>query len=181
MKVKQLSTLYTISFTNPRLDSDRDGDFCVYFTLESDGPQTFATELALFIRALGRQLIKWSVLGNPDRLNPGDPIHPVLRDLVYSWDGVTCTSGVLQFGASPISVMNIRRAFHRTCRIINPLCNAHRYEYFANGIFANVEQATLLSSFTDMEVAAQYVHHNQLYSISRFSNYSHMLRRQGTM
>jgi len=166
MKVEQLSALHTISFTNPRLDPDQNGDFCVYFTLDSDGPQTFATDLALFIRTLGRELIKWSVLGNPHRLNPGDPIHPVLRDLAYSWDGVACISGVLQFGASPVSVMNIRRVYHRTSRVIGGLCNAHRYEYFAHGIYAAVERETLLPVFTEMEVAAQCVYNNQLYSVS---------------
>ena len=168
MKVEQLSCLHTISFTNPRLNPNRDGDFCVYFILESDGPKTFATDLALFIRTLGRELIKWSVLGVPHRLNPGDPAHPVLQDLAYSWDGVTCVSGVLQFSASPISVMNIDRAFRRTSRIVGGLCHAHRYEYFANGIFAAVERAVLLSVFTEMEVAAQCVRHNKLYFTFEF-------------
>jgi len=163
MNVGQLSTLHTISFTNPRLDPDRDGDFCVYFSLESDGPQTFATDLALFIRTLGQELIEWSVLGYPDRLEPDDLAHPVLRDLAYSWDGVTCVFGVLQFGADPVSVMNIRRVFHRTSRVIRGLCHVHRYEYFANGIFADVERAVLPSVFIEMETAAQYVH-NKLYS-----------------
>ena len=53
MNVEELSTLYTISFTCPRLNPNQDGDFCVYFTLESDGSNTFVTDLALFIRALG--------------------------------------------------------------------------------------------------------------------------------
>ena len=172
MKVEKLSVLHTISFTNPRLDPDRNGDFCVYFSLESDGPGTFATDLALFIRTLGRELIKWSVLGNSNWLHPGDPAHPVLQDLAYSWDGVTCTSGVLQFSASPVSVMNIRRVFHRTSRILGALCHTHRREYFAHGILADVEPAALRSVFIEMEVAAQYVHHSQLHSIFEFSDYS---------
>jgi hypothetical protein len=171
MEAEHLSTLHTISFTTPRLDPDKDGDFCVYFTLETSGAETFVTDLALFIQALGKKLIRWSVLGHPDRLDPNNPAHPVLRDLAYCWDGVACAYGVLQFGARPVSVMNIRRVFHRTSRIYGPFCQAHRHEYFASGIFLDVEQAVIPLVFTEMEVAAQYVHTN---NSLRFSNRSPM-------
>jgi len=179
MKVEQLSVLHTISFTNPRLNVNRDGDFCVYFALESNGPETFATDLALFIRTLGRELIEWSVHGNPNRLDPGDPAHPTLQDIAYSWDGVTCAFGVLQFSANSVSVMNIDRVFHRTSRILFPLCPSHRYEYFANGIFAHVERAVLLSVFTEMEVAAQCVCRDKLYFI--FESLTRLPMYQGAM
>ena len=162
MNVENLSTLYTISFTRPRLNPNRDGDFCVYFTLESDGSNTFVTDLALFIRALGRDLIRWSVLGRPDRLDPGDPTHPKLRDIAYCWDGVACAHGVLQFSASDVSVMNIHRVFHRTSQIFGAICQTHWYEYFARGIFSDVEQAVLPLVFTEMEVAAQYMYQTPL-------------------
>lgn len=165
MKVEQLSTLYTISFTSPRLDPDKDGDFCVYFALESNGSKMFVTDLALFVQALGQRLIKWSVLGHPDRLNPGNPAHPMLRDLAYCWDGIACAYGVLQFSASPVSVMNIRWIFHRTSWICGPFCHAHRYEYFSSGIFSDVERAMLPMVFTEMEAAAQYVQSNQFLPI----------------
>ena len=157
MDISQLSTLHTISFENPRLDSDGTGDFCVYFTLEAAGAESFVTDLALFIRTLGWRLIKWSVLGHPGRLGPNDPAHPVLRDLAYCWDGIACGYGVLQFHASPVSVMNIRRMFHRTSRICGPFCQTHRYEYFASGVFLDVELAAIPPVFADMEVAAQCV------------------------
>lgn len=160
MEVKQLSTLSTISFTNPRLDPDGDGDFCVYFALETPGAETFVTDLALFIRNLGRKLIRWSVLGHPDRLDPNDPAHPVLWDLAYCWDGVAHSHGVLQFRANPASVMNIRRMFHRKSRICGLFCQVHRYEYFASGIFLAMERAAILPVFADIEAAAQYVHSN---------------------
>lgn len=86
MDIEELSTLHTISFTNPRLNPDGDGDFSVYFALETFGAETLVSDLALFIRTLGRQLIRWSVLGNPNRLDPDNPAHPVLRDLAYCWD-----------------------------------------------------------------------------------------------
>lgn len=158
MDVERLSTLHTISFTHPRLNPDRDEDFCVYFAIESSGSETFVTDLALFIRTLGQELVKWSVLGHPDRLDLGNPAHPVLRDLAYCWDGVACAHGVLQFNAIPVSVMNIRRTFHRTSRIFGAFCHTHRYEYFASGIFLDVEREMLPLVFTEMEVAAQYVY-----------------------
>ena len=158
MEIQQLSTLYTISFTRPRLNPDRDGDFCVYFALESSGSKTIMTDLALFIRAVGQELIKWSVLRNPNRLSSGNPAHPVLRDLAYSWDGVACAYGVLQFSAIPVSVMNIRRMFHRTSKISGPFCPSHRYEYFSSGILSDVPREMLSLVFTEMEVAAQYVY-----------------------
>ena len=161
MDVEELSTLHTISFTNPRLNPDGDGDFSVYFALETFGAETLVSDLALFIRTLGRQLIRWSVLGNPNRLDPDNSAHPVLRDLAYCWDGVTCTYGILQFHATPVSTMNIRRMFHRTSRICGPFCQAHQYEYFASGIFSDVEQAVIPTVFTEMEVAAQYVCSNK--------------------
>ena len=158
MEIQHLSTLYTISFTRPRLNPDRDGDFCLYFALESSGSKTIMTDLALFIRAIGRQLIKWTVLGNPDRLSSGNPAHPVLRDLAYSWDGVACAYGVLQFSAIPVSIMNIRRMFHRTSKISGPFCHTHRYEYFLSGILSDVPREMISLVFTEMEVAAQYVY-----------------------
>ena len=157
MKAEKLSTLHTFSFSHPRVDPSWDGDFCIYFTLESDGQNTFVTDLALFIRTLGQNLIKWSVLGHPDRLDPGDPAHPTLRDIAYCWDGVASAHGVLQFSASDVSVMNIRRIFHQTSRIFGPICQTHRCEYFANGVFLDLEQPLLPLIFTEMEVAAQYV------------------------
>ena len=161
MEVERLSTLYTISFTNPRLNPEQDGDFCVYFALETAGAETLVLDLALFIRALGRNLIRWSVLGNPHRLNPDNPAHPILRDLAYCWDGVACAYGVLQFGASAVSVMNVRRVFHRTSQICGPFCQTHRYEYFASGIFSDLERAAIPPVFAEMEVAAQYVCSNK--------------------
>ena len=157
MDAERLSALHTISFTTPRLNPNGDGDFCVYFALETLGAGTFVTDLALFVRALGQKLIKWSVLGHPDQLDPDNPAHPVLRDLAYCWDGVACVYGVLQFSARPVSVMNIRRVFHRTSRIFGAFCQAHRYEYFATGIFSDMEQLVIPLVFTEMEVAAQYV------------------------
>jgi len=161
MEVEQLSTIYTISFTNPRLNPNKDGDFCVYFTLETDGAETLVSDLALFIHTLRQKLTRWSVLGYADQLDPDNPAHPVLRDLAYCWDGVACAHGVLQFGATPVSVMNIHRVFHRTSRICGPFCQAHRYEYFASGVFLDVERAAILPVFTEMEVAAQYVYSKQ--------------------
>jgi len=165
MDIEHLSTLYTISFTNPHLDPTRNGDFCVYFTLETTGAEMFVSDLALFIRGLGRDLIRWSVLGDPHRLNPDNPAHPVLRDLTYCWDGVACVHGVLQFGAPPVSVMNIRRVFHRTSRICGACCQAHRYEYFASGVFSDLERVDIPPVFAEMEVAAQYVHSYQFLPI----------------
>ena len=153
----ELSTLYTISFTRPRLDPTRDGDFCVYFVLESNGAETFVTDLALFIRGLGQNLIHWSVLGRPNCLGPDDPAHPVLRDIAYSWDGVACGHGVVQFSASNVSVMNIQRVFHRMSRIVGAVCQTHRYEYFASGTFLDMARMVLPLVFIEMEAAAQYV------------------------
>jgi len=175
MDVERLSSLYTISFSNPRLDPAKDGDFCVYFALETAGAETLVSDLALFIRTLGWNLIRWSVLGDPHRLGPNNPAHPVLRDLAYCWDGVACAYGVLQFGVGPVSVMNIRRVFHRTSRICGPFCQAHRYEYFANGIFSDVERAAIPQVFTEMEVAAQYVCSNQFLPIFESLTYNSAL------
>ena len=157
MNAEQISTLYTISFSHPRLHPDNHDDFCVYFALETQGTGTLATDLALFIRGVGRRLIMWSVLGHPDRLEPGNPMHPALQDLAYCWDGVATVHGVLQFSAQPVAVMNIQRVFHRTASICSPFCHAHRYEYFATGIFSDVERWTLLLVFNDMELAARFV------------------------
>ena len=172
MTVEHLSTLYTISFTEPRLDPTKDGDFCVYFLLESRGSKTFVTDLALFIRALGRDLIEWSALGNPDHLGPGDPAHPALRDLAYCWDGVACGYGVLQFRATPISVLNIRRNFHQKSRIFSPLCSHRRHEYFATGTFADAEQIVLPLAFTEMEMAARYVF-NRFHYFQNITYFNH--------
>jgi hypothetical protein len=158
MRVENISTLYTLSFTEPRLNPDRGEDFCVYFALDSHGSGTFVTDLAVFIRALGQELIKWSVLGDSDHLDPGDPAHPVLRDFAYSWDGVACGYGVLQFGAPLTSVMNIRRSFHQMSRISAPLCSHLRFEYFGSGLFSDAGPSLLLQVFTEIEVAAQYVY-----------------------
>lgn len=161
MNVEHLSTLHTISFTHPRLDPTQEGDFCVYFSLESSGSETFVTDLALFIRTLGQRLNEWSVYGRPNRFDPGDPAHPVLRDIAYCWDGIACGHGVIQFSADVVSVMNIRRMFHRTSRIFGAICQHHRYEYLASGVFLDVESAVLPLVFTEMETAAQYVYHGQ--------------------
>jgi len=115
------------------------------------------TDLALFIQDVGWKLIKWSVLGHPDRLGPGNPIHPKLQDLAYCWDGVATAYGVLQFSAQPVAVLNIQRVFHRTASVCAPFCHIHRYEYFATGVFLDVEQWTLPSVFDEMESAAQCV------------------------
>lgn len=154
---EDLSVLYTISFTKPRVNPNRDGDFCVYFVLESPGPETFVTDLALFIRTVGQELIKWSVFGNPDNLDLSDPTYPMLRDLAYSWDGIACGYGVLQFCATPVSVMNIRRKFHQMSQIFSPLSSHRRHEYFASGIFAEAQDTLLPVAFIKMEAAAQYV------------------------
>lgn len=167
MDVGQLSTLHTISFTHPRLNPNETGDFCVYFALETTRAETFITDLALFIRTLGQELIRWSVLEHHDRLGPDDPAHPVLWDLAYCWDGIACGHSVLQFRANPVSVMNIRWMFHRASQICGPFCQAHRYEYFASGIFLDVEQAAIPPVFADMEAAAQYVYFNQFPLILR--------------
>ena len=155
MTIENASVLYTISFTSPRLDPDRDGDICVYFALDSVGSRTFVTDLALFIRNLGQELAKWSVLGHPDHLDPDDPAHPVLHDLAYCWDGISCGYGVLQLCATPVSIINIRRSFHQTSRILAPHSRYCRYEYFASGIFLNAEPGLLTQMFTEMESTAQ--------------------------
>ena len=49
MDVGQLSTLHMFSFTNPHLNLNETGDFCVYFTMETAGVETFVTDLTLFI------------------------------------------------------------------------------------------------------------------------------------
>lgn len=157
MNVRQLSTLYTISFSRPRLHPDRCGDFCVYFALETQDTGTLVTDLALFIRGIGWKLIKWSVLGCSNRLGPGNPVHPSLQDLAYCWDGVATAYGVLQFSAQPMAVMNIQRVFHRTASICAPFCPARRYEYFATSTFLDVEQRTLPLVFGKVESAARYV------------------------
>ena len=177
MRVENLSTLYTISFTKPRLDPTMDGDFCVYFLLESRRSQTFVTDLALFVRALGRNFVKWSALGDPDHLGPGNPAHPALRDLAYSWDGVASCYGVLQFRATHVSVMNIRRNFHQLSHIFSPLCSHSRYEYFATGTFEDAEDTLLPLAFTEMEIAAQYVYSTNFFI---FKNIAHS-NRQGIM
>ena len=163
MTIENLSTLYTLSFTKPRLDPSRDGDFCAYFVLESRGSETFVTDLAVFIHTLGQELMKWSVLGDPSRVDPCDPAHPVLRDIAYCWDGVACGYGVLQFSAIPVSVTNIRRNFHQTSRIFEPLCHRHRHEYFSSGIFSDWEDALLPLAFAEIEAAAQYVPEQSLH------------------
>ena len=168
MDVKQISALHTISFGYPRLRPDSHGDFCVYFALETRGTETLVTDLALFIQSVGRRLIRWSVLGHSGRLGPGNPIHPILRDLTYCWDGIATAYGVLQFSAPPVAVMNIQRAFHRSALICAPFCHAHRYEYFATGIFLDVERRTLPLVFDEMESAAQYVFSTQFHPIFKF-------------
>ncbi|KAF9645224.1 hypothetical protein BDM02DRAFT_3131239 [Thelephora ganbajun] len=114
MDVKHISALHTISFSHPRLHPNGHGDFCIYFALETQEVGTLVTDLALFIQDIGWKLIKWSVLGCPDCLGPGNPIHPVLHDLTYCWDGVATAYRVLQFSTQPVAVMNIQQVFHRT-------------------------------------------------------------------
>lgn len=157
MRIENSSILYTLSFTSPRLEPDRENDISVYFALDSAGSGTFVTDLALFIRNLGQELAKWSVLGDPDHLDPGDSAHPVLHDLAYCWDGISCGYGVLQYCASPASTLNVCRNFHQESRILDPLCSYHRFEYFASGIFLDAEPALLHQVFTEMETSAQYV------------------------
>lgn len=154
MDAERISTLHTISFTHPRLHPN--GDFCVYFALETQEAGTLVTDLALFIRGVGQRLIKWSVLGHLDRLGPGDQMHPTLQDLAYCWDGIATAYGILQFTARPAAVMNIQRVFHRTALICAPLCQTHRYEYLATGIFSDVERWTVPLVFNEMEIAARY-------------------------
>jgi len=168
MDVKQISALHTVSFSDPRLRPDSHGDFCVYFALETQGAETLVTDLALLIRSVGQKLIRWSVLGHPSRLGPGNPIHPVLRDLAYCWDGVTTAYGVLQFSAPPVAVMNVQRAFHRAALLYAPFCHTHRYEYFATGIFLDVERRTLPLVFNEVELAVQYVPSVQFRPIFEF-------------
>lgn len=168
MDTNQISTLYTISFSNPRLHPDSQGDFCVYFALETQGAETLVTNLALFIRSVRRKLIRWSVLGHPDCLRPGNPIHLILRDLACCWDGVATAYGVLQLGTPPVAVMNIQWAFHRTTLICTPFCHAHWYEYFATGIFLDVEWRTLPLVFDEMESAARYASFAQFHLIFKF-------------
>ena len=157
MNVGQLSTLYTISFSYPHIHPDCHGDFCIYFTLETQDTGTLVTDLALFIRDVGRKLIKRSVLRCSNRLEPGNPMHPSLQDLVYCWDGVATTYGVLQFSTQPVAAMNIQRGFHCMASICTPFCPTRRYEYFATGTFADTERETLPLVFNKMELAAQYV------------------------
>ena len=153
----RLSVLYTISFTDPRLIPFRDEDFCIYFALETVGATSLSTDLALFIRTLGQKLNTWSALDDPDRLNPGNPLHPKLEDLAYSWDGVACVYGVLQFSANPVPTLNICRMFHQTSRICSPYCYVHRYEYLASGIFSDLNDKSVLQTFGEIEVSVQYV------------------------
>jgi len=158
MDTNQLSVLYTISFTDPRLIPTRDTDFCVYFALETVGVRSLSADLALFIRTLGQKLNAWSALNDPDRLNPGNPLHPKLQDITYGWDSVACAYGVLQFSANLVPMLNIRRMFHQTSEICNPHCGTHWYEYLANGIFLDLDHRSILQMFSEMEVIAQYVH-----------------------
>ena len=152
-----VSALYTISFARPRLIPQRRTDFCVYFALETDEARTLFTDLAQFILALGQRLGGWSVLSNSDQPNLGSRAHPTLQDLAYCWDGVACAYGVLQFSAGPISMLNIRRMFHQTSLICHPLCYFHRYEYFASGIFSDLDDVMMIYVFREMEIAARYV------------------------
>ena len=120
-------------------------------------------------------MIRWSVLGRPDHLDPGDPTHPKLQDIAYSWDGVACAHGVLQFSASNVSVMNIPRVFHWTSQIFGAICQTHRYEYFARGIFLDVDQMVLPLVFTEMEVAAQCMYQTPLHFIPKMLICIHVL------
>ena len=166
MDATRLSVLYTISFTDPRLIPTRDTDFCVYFALETVGVRSLSTDLALFVRTLGQKLTMWSILDDPDRFNPGNPHHPKLQDIAYSWDGVTCAYGVLQFSAGPVSTLNIRRTFHQTSLICSPHCHIHRYEYFASGIFSDSGHRSILQTFGEIEVCAQYIHSSRFLRIA---------------
>ena len=174
MDTDRLSTLYTISFTDPRLIPFRDNDFCIYFALETVGARSLSTDLALFIRTLGQKLNMWSALDDPDQLNPGNPLHPKLQDIAYSWDGVACAYGVLQFSADLVSASNIRRMFHRSSRICSPHCYTHRYEYFASGVFLDLDHRSILRTFSEMEVSAQYVHSTWFLQIANSYILSHI-------
>ena len=115
------------------------------------------TDLALFIQTLARRLNHWSVLEDIDQWSPGSPAYPKLQDVAYCWDGVAYAYGVLQFSASRVSVLNIRRMFHQTSLICNPQCYSHRYEYFATGVFLDVDPATTWFLFREMEIATRCV------------------------
>ena len=158
-----VSALHALSFTKPCLIPERRADFSVYFALDTNGAGTLFTDLALFIQALAQRLNKWSALDNTDWLSPRSPAHPTLQDLAYCWDGVTSAYGVLQFSANRVSVLNIRRMFHQTSLICNPHCYFHRYEYFANGVFVDLDPVSVLFVFQQMEVAARYVHSNDIF------------------
>ena len=130
-------------------------DFCVYFALDTNGAGSLFTDLALFIQTLAQRLNSWSVLKDPDQLSPES--HPKLQDLAYCWDGIAYAYGVLQFSASQVSLLNIRRMFHQTSLICNPHCYFHRYEYFASGVFLDMDPISIWFVFREMEIAAQYV------------------------
>jgi len=76
-------------------------------------------------------------------------------------DSIACAYGVLQFSADPVPTLNIRRMFHQMSSICSPYCHLHRYEYFATGIFSDLDQRSILQMFGEMEVCAQYVHSAQ--------------------
>jgi len=157
MNPDRLSTLYTLSFTRPRIDPYYNGGFCVYFIIETYGTETFICDLALFIRILGQKLAQWSVLGSHNRLDPTNPAHPTLHDITYCWDGIACGYGVLQFRAPPASLMNIRRMFHRASQICDPFCETHQYEYLASGMYSDVEQMSIPRVFTEIEAIAKCI------------------------
>ena len=115
------------------------------------------TDLALFIQTLAQRLNQWSVLEDADRCSPGSPAYPKPQDLAYCWDGVAYAYGVLQFSASRVSVLNIRRMFHHTSLICNPHCYFHRYEYFGSGVFLDVDPVTIWFLFREMEIATRCV------------------------
>ena len=115
------------------------------------------TDLALFIQTLAQTLNKWSVLEDPDQSSPESPAYPKLQDLAYSWDGIACAYGVLQFSASRVSVLNFHRMFHQMSSICNPHCFFHQYEYFASGVFLDMDLVLIWFVFHEMEIAARYV------------------------
>ena len=158
-----VSVLHTLSFTRPCLIPERRADFSVYFALDTNGAGTLFPDLALFIQALAQRLNRWSVLDNTGQCSLRSPAHPRLQDLAYCWDGVTSAYGVLQFTATRVSVSNIRRMFHQTSSICNPYCYFHRYKYFANGFFLDLDLASISLTFQQMEVAAQYVFSHLLF------------------
>jgi hypothetical protein len=164
MNTEQVSSLYMISFSHPRIHPNRHGDFCVYFALETQEAGTLdhrPCRVHPRCRTEADQVVSFWVLQPPRTWEYTNTMHPSLHDLAYSWDGVATAYGVLQFSAPPVAVMNIQRVFHRTASICAPFSHTRRYEYFATGMFLDMERKTIPSVFNGVESAAQYVRRAQ--------------------